>query len=150
MTHEEMQALMVEAGPLGEDILAVLEIEQGMWTFRFPDFDVDLVNVPEESRLVMTTTVAAPPPDRAAAVHRLLLVYNAIWQDTGSVRAAIASTEGEIALLCDVFTGDLDAELVARMATNLAAKAASWKAIIEAGAPDGGDIASGSDTVFRI
>lgn len=142
MTQEEMRALMLEAGPLCEAIIAVLEVGEAMWTFRYAGFEVDLVHVAQERRLVMTVAVVASAPEHAAAVNRMLLLYNALWRDTGSVRAALTSVEGDVALICDVFTEGLTAELVTRMAGNLVDKAASWKAIIEAGAPHEGALAA--------
>lgn len=156
MAAESIVQLIGALGPLSEDILAILQPDDDTFVVRTDAFDAVLFVGADaytpDPRITVEINVGAPPKRRALDVYRALLLYGMLYRETGGVRGALTEADGDVVLIADVSTQLIQpAELLTTL-QNMFAKAAVWKAIVEAGAPDGMaelDF-TGRETVLKI
>lgn len=129
-TKEQIDQLLVEAGPLEDQVLELRKEPTGGWTAVFEGLAIAIDYEEDGGRLVLTGGIGEPAPEDRAEVYGLLLSYGFLWRETGSVRAALAGPGGEAVLVADAFGENLTPMGLASMLAGFAERVAIWRGMI--------------------
>lgn len=153
MTPEQFQDLITAAGPLEERIVAITGVGPDLMVITFEGIDVDVEHDAERDRVIFTAPIGAIPQARAAAIHRFLLLSNALYRTSGGVVAALTGAGDEAALIVSQPLAGLTPARVAIVALNLGERALGLAEGFAAGlAQDGPDlpVADGDAMMLRL
>lgn len=119
-----------QAGPV-EQIL--FDPEGPCWTIEFDDDEPPVWAEPagDPQRLVLQASLGAPHPQDKARVHELVLMFSALWQETGGARIGLAGEDGELLLIADL-QGPLDVSRLQHEVLAFHALAADWRRFVAA------------------
>eukprot|EP01037_Dinobryon_pediforme_P021554 gene21554-22449_t len=133
-TVDTVRQLLADAAAQADIIDTVVEGEGARFEIGLTDNGSILVEFdPGSGRLMLTTAIGQPPAERRAEVLELLMSYNALWLETGGVRAASGGRDEPMLLMIDVFVFGLSADQIARLVENFAGRARLWSGFVTAG-----------------
>ena len=130
--------LMNELGPMIDDIEMIQQPEEFEWVVLFEDGTVLEITWDEpETKLTFSVVVAnleaaasegaEEDEDRIPEICTALLTYNFLWRETGGIRMALDHPDGNVLMLLDVFSGDLEVTTLAGISHNFVETARVWR-----------------------
>ena len=135
---DQVRLLLRELGPALE-LGAIREEPDGAsWALATRDGVIfHLEFMADHDRLWLSAEVGTPRPEDRADLHRLMLQYNAQWQNTGGVRLALFGPDDVVMLAYDLPASGLDLARLSSVVGNFQDMIAGWRQVVEgAGQPD--------------
>ena len=128
---ERMQIMMEEIGPSMPDIEAVIQSENTNWAIQFEDQSIVMLEWAEQpDRVVLTTLLGTPSEAMQLSVYETLLCYNLLWKDTGGVKMALSGPGGELVLLYELFSANLNLNELQTVLSNFVSIAQVWSVYV--------------------
>lgn len=121
LTINEVNSILIQAGPLNDEIEAVSRVGDNAWEIEFESLILALEYDAEQGRLVFEGDIGSVPEQRRAEIQEAMLNYNALWRETGGLRLAVA---GE----------SITSGLVAEVAATFAERVLLWQALLTSNA----------------
>ena len=138
MTSEQFQDLIAAAGPLEERIAAITGVNPDVAVITFEAVDVDVEHDAARNRAIFTAPIGTIPAAQAPAIHRFLLLSNAMHRTSGGVVAALTGEGDEAALIVSQPLAGLTPARVAVVALNLGERALGLAELFASGLTDTG------------
>lgn len=130
---DKVRQLLADAAKASPKIETVLEAEDGRFEIDLSDDRTILAEFDARwGRLTLQTEIGLVPESRRLEVYEVLLGYNALWQETGGVTAALAGPDEPVLLMIAIFVFGFDADQIADLVANFAAKADVWQTFVTA------------------
>lgn len=128
---QRMQIMMEEIGPVMPSIEAVIQSEEKNWAIQFDDQAIVMLEWAEKpDRVVLTAMLGTPSESMQLSVYETLLCYNLLWKDTGGVKMALSGPGGELILLYELFSTDLNLNELQTVLTNFVSIAQVWSVYV--------------------
>ncbi len=140
--------VILAAGPVSDAIVQISSDDTGT-VFLQTQNNGFLLNI-SGNRIVFEAVVDTAIPSSRDRILAALLTYNAVWQDTGSIRMALTGSgpDAYAILIADMLMDDtFTAENIAAFVEDLDAKIEIWRDIISNGADDGADVLAAEHSV---
>ena len=128
---ERMQIMMEEIGPAMPEVEAVIQSEEKNWAIQFEDQSIVMLEWAESpDRVVLTAMLGIPSETMQLSVYETLLCYNLLWKDTGGVKMALSGPGGELVLLYELFTTNLNRNELQTVLINFVSIAQVWSVYV--------------------
>ena len=130
---EQMTRLVNELGSKLE-LQAILEHEEAEWSVVFDgNAIVELTYESSRKCLTLEIDLGTCDLDRRQETLESLMTYAGLTEQTGGIRIALNSPDGEFIQLLDVFIENLDVAQLATVLSNFVKLARSWRTALSAG-----------------
>ncbi len=128
---EQFRDILLEAVPVMEGAQALLRQDDTSWILAFSDEVALELHVDERmSKLVLCMPLGRARDEQSAATHRALLVANGLWRETGGLRFALESPDGEIEQCLDLNLNEISAQDLIAILRDFADRGRVWRDII--------------------
>ena len=152
VTQDEFRELIVASGPLEDEILAIADLTETTLVVTLGAVAVDEEHAAARGQAIFAAAAGVPPAGREAAVHRFLLLSNAMLAETGVV-AALTGSAGEVQLMAPLPLAGLTPAGVAIVVRNLAERALALREAVALGLGEAETAAPapvGDETLLRV
>ena len=139
-TVDVVEELLTEIGP-DLDALGVLRYAEGNWAIVYDKQTIVEISYQQERRcLALMVELGPAPADTRLDTYRFLMAYSSLTDQTGGLRIALDSPEGELLQLLDLFTEDLDRVRLEGALNRFTEAARAWRKVLQMGVVcDAGD-----------
>ncbi|RZL87151.1 MAG: hypothetical protein EOP82_27575 [Variovorax sp.] len=128
-----------ELAPYSQNIIAVIQDDESIWSLLFEDEVIALAEWADEpARLVLSADIGKAPAGRVAEVHAAALSYNTLWRESGGARIGMGGEEGDLLLIRDLDSQSVQSSEFAGILEQFADVAQWWESYVtseEAGLP---------------
>ena len=130
---DQIQQLILELGPTTEQIEEIQEEAGAAWTVFFADSTVGIDYVEDQDKLVLSSGVGRLPEGDREKSYQFLLFYNNAWDQTGGIKMALESEEGDVLMMLDLNASFLDLNTLRDILLRFEEKAVAWRAAVATG-----------------
>ncbi len=128
---EQFRDILLEAVPVMEGAQALLRQDDTSWILAFSDEVAVELHVDEHmSKLVLCMPLGRARDEQSAATHRALLVANGLWRETGGLRFALDSPDGEIEQCLDLNLNEISMQGLIAILQDFTDRGQVWREII--------------------
>ena len=90
-------------------------------------------------RLVIQSDIGTVSDAACTRVYEILLQYNYLWSQTGGIRMALDGPAGQVVMMFDVQTADLEVSALCGMLTRMSRLQKAWREILKDAVGAGND-----------
>ena len=134
---DQIQQLILELGPTTDEIDEVQEEGSAAWTIFFADSSVGIDYVEEQDKLVLSSSVGRLPEGDREKSYQFLLFYNNAWDQTGGVKMALESEDGDVLMMLDLNASLMDLNTLRDILIRFAEKSVAWRTAVTSGLQGG-------------